>query len=82
MHQPDKVVNPARIHLNTKNELSLSPFAPEKLVSQDGFGRPVARLAFSTLRLKLVLTLGIPPASREGVYLLIPSTAIGSVPSL
>ena len=44
--QPGKVVNPARGQLNRDNEhrsISLSPFAPENLVSRDGFGSPVPR---------------------------------------
>ena len=36
--QPGKVGNPARGHLNSD-----SLFAPENLVSRDGFGRPVPR---------------------------------------
>ena len=38
---------------------------------------PALACSFSTLRLKLVLTRGIP-ALRDGVYFFIPSTAIGS----
>ena len=41
--QPGKVVNPARGQLNRKNDISLSAFAPENLVSRDGFGSPVPR---------------------------------------
>ena len=41
--QPGKVANPARGQLNRENEFSLSPFAPENLVSRDGFGSPVPR---------------------------------------
>ena len=44
--QPDKVVNPARAagQLNTEISISLSSFAPEKLVLRDGFGSsPVPR---------------------------------------
>ena len=41
--QPGKVANPAIGQLNRENELSLSPFAPENLVSRDGFGSPVPR---------------------------------------
>ena len=41
--QPDKVANPARDQLTEKNNVSLPPFAPENLVSQDGFGSPVPR---------------------------------------
>ena len=42
--QPGKVANPARGQLNREKVIvSLSPFAPENLVSRDGFGRPVPR---------------------------------------
>ena len=42
--QPGKVANPARGQLNRENScISLSPFAPENLVSRDGFGGPVPR---------------------------------------
>ena len=44
--------------------------------------RPGPTCSFSTLRLKLVLTRGIPPDFRGGVHLFILSTAIGSVSSL
>ena len=35
--------NPARGQLNRENDISLSAFAPENLVSRDGFGSPVPR---------------------------------------
>ena len=41
-----KVANSARGQLNSENEhlhISLSAFAPENLVSRDGFGSPVPR---------------------------------------
>ena len=38
-----KVANPARGQLNREIDISLSPFAPENLVSRDGFSRPVPR---------------------------------------
>ena len=41
--QPGKATNPARGQLNSENEFPLSPFAPENLVSQDGFGSPAPR---------------------------------------
>ena len=41
--QPGKVANPARGQPNCENVFSLSPFAPENLVSRDGFGIPVPR---------------------------------------
>ena len=37
------VANPARDQLNRGNVFSLSPFAPENLISRDGFGRPAPR---------------------------------------
>ena len=48
MDRPGKVANPARVQLNRENEYlvlntSLSAFAPESLVSRDGFGNPVPR---------------------------------------
>ena len=43
MHQPVKVTNPARGQLNRENNFPLSPCVPEKLVSRDGFSRPVPR---------------------------------------
>ena len=45
MHQPGKVANPARGQLNRESEMNipLSPYVPEKLVSRDGFSRPVPR---------------------------------------
>ena len=49
LDQPDMVANSARGQLNRKNVFPLSPFAPENLVSQDRFGRPVA---YRTLVLK------------------------------
>ena len=41
--QPGKVANLARGQLNWENVFSLSPFAPENLVSRDGFDSPVPR---------------------------------------
>ena len=52
--------------------ISLFAFAPENLVSRDGFGSPArVSLLVSILRLNLVLTYGIPPEFRGGVHLLI-----------
>ena len=39
--------------------ISLSPIAPENLVSRDGFGRPASAFSFSILKLNLMLTHGI-----------------------
>ena len=41
MDQPGKVANPARGQLNRENNISLSAFVPENLVSRDGFDSPV-----------------------------------------
>ena len=43
MDQPGKVANPARGQLNRENNIPLSMFAPENLVSRDSFGSPVPR---------------------------------------
>ena len=43
MDQPGKVANPARGQLNRKNEYFPAAFAPENLVSRDGFGSPIPR---------------------------------------
>ena len=42
-NQPGKVANPARGQLNKENIFVLSPFAPDNLVSRDGFGSAVPR---------------------------------------
>ena len=53
--QPGKAANPALVVSGTeKINISLSPFAPENLVSRGVFGRPVPRHpAHSLLRLNL-----------------------------
>ena len=43
MDQPGKAANSARGQLSRENEYFSSTFAPENLVSRDGFGRPVSR---------------------------------------
>ena len=43
MDQFDKVANPARGQLHRGNVISLSAFAPENLVSREGFGSPARR---------------------------------------
>ena len=43
MDQPGKDAHPARDQLNKEKNISLSAFAPENLVSRDGFGSPVPR---------------------------------------
>ena len=55
-----------------KMNISLSAFAPENLISRDGFGSPVPRQpAHLHVRLNLVLTYGVPPEFRGGVHLFI-----------
>ena len=52
--------------------VSLSAFAPENLVSRDGFGSSVrVSLLISIRRLNLVVTYGILPEFRGGVHLFI-----------
>ena len=60
----DQPGNPAR-----GQNISLSAFVPENLVSRDGFGSPVPRQpAHSILRLNLMLTYEVPPEFRGGVH--------------
>ena len=52
--------------------ISLSVFAPENLVSRDGFGSPVPRQpSHLHTQANPVLTYGIPPEFRGGVHLFI-----------
>ena len=84
MDQPGKVANPARGQLNRENNMPLSPYVPENLVSRTGSVVPSrVSLLISILRLNLVLTYGIPPEFRGGVHTFMkPPYAIGSVSSL
>ena len=63
---------------------SLSPFAPENLVSRDGFDSPVPRQpAHLHTQAESVLTYGTPPEFRCDVHMFIkPPYAIASVSSL
>ena len=68
-----------------KITFSLSLYAPDNLVTRDRFVRPsypASAWSFSTLRLNLVLTHGVPTAFHGGVHLLTPPMVIGSVSSL
>ena len=68
--QPGKVANPARGQLNREMNISLSAlFAPENLVSQDGFGSPVPRQPAHLHTQAESDAYGIPPEFRGGVYL-------------
>ena len=51
--------------------ISLSPFAPENLVSRDGFGSPVPRQPAYLHTQAESGAYGIPPDFRGGVYLFI-----------
>ena len=84
MDQLGKVTNPARGQLNTKNEYFPVPVRAGKfgLARRVRPSRPASACSFSTLRLNMVLTHGIPPDFRGGVHLFLPPYAIGSVPSL
>ena len=86
MDQPGKVANPARGQLTREMNISLSAFAPENLVSRDGFSAvpSCVSLLISILKLNLVLTYGIPPESSAtaSIYLFKPPYATGPTPSL
>ena len=65
--------------------IPLSPFAPENLVSRDGFGSPVPRQPahlHSQAEAVWCLLTGFLPSSTASIYLFKPPYAIGSVPSL
>ena len=76
--QPGKVVNPARGQVNREMDISLSPPAPENLVSRDGFASPVPRQP-AHLHTQTESGASSPAASIHLFQLL---SAIGSVPSL
>ena len=85
MDQPGKVANPARGQLTRKLNISLSAFAPENLVSRDGFGSPVPR---QPAHLHTYAESGVylrdssrVPLRRSFIHLK-PPYAIGPVPSL
>ena len=84
MDQPGKVVNPARGQLKRENKYSPVPYAPENLVSRDGFSRPVPR---QPAHLHTQAEYGTylrdssrVPRRRPFIYLK-PQYAIGPVPS-
>ena len=84
--QPGKVANPAHVLSCTgKMNISLSTFAPENLVSRDGFGSPVprqpARLHTQAESDAYLQDSSRVPRRRPFIYLK-PPYAIGSVPSL
>ena len=70
--RPGMVANPARGQLNRKMNISLSSFAPENLVSRDGFGRPVSRQPAHSLhsgRIWSLLTRFLPSSTAAPIYL-------------
>ena len=85
--QPGKVANPAHGQLNGENDFifSLSVFAPENLVSRDGFGSPVPRqpahLHTQAESGAYLRDSSRAPRRRPFIYLK-PPYVIGSVPSL
>ena len=83
--QPGKVASPARDELNRKNNISLSAFVPENLVSRDGFGSPVPRQP-AHLHTQAEYGAYLRDSSRVPRWCpfihLLPPYAIGSVPSL
>ena len=85
MDQPGKVANPARGQLKRENEYSLSAFAPENLVSRDGFGSPVtcqpAHLHTQAESGAYLRNSSRVPQRHPFIYFK-PPIAMGSVPSL
>ena len=86
MDQPSKVANPARGQLNRENEYFLSTFAPENLVSRDGFGnqsRPASACSSPYSGWIWCLLTGSSRVPRRRLFIeLKPPYAIGTVPSL
>ena len=80
------VGNPARGQLSREIYFSLFRFPPENhgRVRRVRLSHPASArsYSFSTHRLNLVHTPGIPPAFREGVDLFMPSTAKGVSPEI
>ena len=68
MDQPDKVANPARGQLNRENEYFPVPVRARKydLARRVRPSRPASACSFSTLRLNLLLSRGVPPDFRGG----------------
>ena len=84
MDQPGKVANPARGQLNRGKKKKLSAFAPENLVSRDGFGSPVPRqpaYLHTQAESGAYLQDSSPVPRRRPFINFKPLYAIGSVPS-
>ena len=87
MDQPGGVANPVRGQLKKekKYQVFLCPRSSLRIWSCERRVRPslpASACSFSTLKPNLVLTRRISPDFRVGVHLLIPPTALESVPSL
>ena len=83
MGQPGKIANPACGQLNRENNIPLSPWVPENLVSRDGFSRPVPRQP-AHLHTQAESAAYLRDSSRvpRRRPFMKPPYAIGSVPSL
>ena len=83
MDQPSKVANPARGQLNRDTNIFLSPFAPENLVSRDGFDRSIPRQPAHSPHSGWIwcLLTGFLPISAAASILSYRQTPSGSVPS-
>ena len=70
INQPGMAANPARDQLNRKNFFSPVPVRAREfgLARRVRPSRPASASSFSTLRLNMVLTCGIPPVFRGGVH--------------
>ena len=74
MDQPGKVANPARGQLNRENNIPLSLYVPENLVSQDRFNRPVpSQPAYLHTQAESgnIYIYRQPPSGQSRVYLVI-----------
>ena len=67
MDQAGTFANPVRGQLNRGNVFSLAAFAPENLVSLDGFGSPAPRQPAHLYTQAESGAYGIPPEFRGGV---------------
>ena len=85
MDQPGKIANPARGQQNRENYFSLFAFAPEDLVSRDGFGSPTPRQPahlHTQAESRAYLRDSSRVPRRRPIIYLKPPYAIGSIPSL
>ena len=72
INRVSKAADPARGQLNRENDISLSAFVPENLVSRGGFGSAVPRHpAHLHAQVESGVTYGIRPQFRGGFHLFI-----------